>query len=290
MKDRVSFILTMILFGSIGLFVRQIPLASGQIALLRGLIGGLFLFIASILSKKRISMKAIKSNFPLLLLSGTAIGFNWIFLFEAYQYTSITNATLSYYFAPVFVMLLSPFLLKEKLRKANVISVIGAVIGMFFIVGNNSTGIAYANHGKGIAFGIMAAILYACVILMNKFLKNIAGIEMTMVQLFVAAVVLLPYLVVTKTTSLQNLSGASLALIAVVGIIHTGIAYLVYFTSIQKLKTQSIAVFSYIDPIAAILLSSLFLGENFGFRHLFGGILILGASFYNEMAKPRTKE
>lgn len=272
----------MLIFGSIGLFVRNINLPSTQIALARGIIGSIFILLISYVTKKKISWKSIKNNLVLLLISGAAIGVNWIFLFEAYKYTTIANATLSYYFAPVFITFLSPFVLKEKLTFQKVLCTIAAMAGMFFIVGIG-TGSSEMNHVLGIGFGLAAAVLYASIVLMNKFIKNLTGIETTLMQLSIASIVLLPYILATETLKYTNLDIKSLILMICVGIINTGLAYLLYFSSIPKLNAQTLAVYSYIDPISAIILSSIFLREKMTLLQVIGGVLILGSTLLSEL-------
>lgn len=270
----------MLIFGSIGLIVRSINLSSVQIAMVRGIVGSLFILVASLMMKQKFSWRAIRANLILLIASGIAIGLNWIFLFEAYRYTSISNATLSYYFAPVFVMFLAPIILKERLTIQKLICITGAVIGMFFIIGIG--GEPGKNHLLGVAYGLLAAAFYASDILMNKFIKGLTGLEMTIVQLSTASLVLLPYVLLTEKIQLTRLDRKSLVLLLVVGVIHTGIAYVFYFSAIKKLKGQTIAVLCYIDPISAIIMSSIILGEQLTFLQVMGGILILGATFLNE--------
>lgn len=279
------YIVAMLIFGSIGLFIRGINLPSGQIALVRGVIGCSFLMASCPVMKQKISWSAVKPNLLLLLLSGAAIGFNWILLFEAYKYTSIANATLSYYFAPVFVMFLSPFLLKERLTVLKIICILSAVLGMFFIMGNG--GEAGQDNLVGIGFGLSAAILYTGVVITNKYLKGLSGLETTLIQLAAASVVLLPYILLTQKLLIFQLDRRSLVLLLVVGIIHTGMAYLMYFTALRNLSAQTIAVFSYIDPISAIFMSGILLGEGITLLQAAGGALILGATFLSEVAEQR---
>jgi RarD protein len=274
-------IIAMLIFGSIGLFVREINLPSSQIALMRGIIGSLFIIIASRIMKQKISWKAIKPNLILLITSGAAIGINWICLFQAYKYTTISNATLSYYFAPVIVMFLSPFILKEPLTAVKTLCISSALIGMFLIVGiSKGSG---NNHLLGIGYGVLAAVLYASVILVNKFMKGLTGLETTIMQLSIASVVLLPYVLATEKVSLGNLDSKSMSVLIIVGIVNTGVAYLLYFTAMKNLKGQTIAVYSYIDPIAAIIMSSIFLKESMTYLQIIGGILILGSTFFSEI-------
>jgi drug/metabolite transporter (DMT)-like permease len=280
-QKKVIFILVMCVFGSIGLFVRNINLASSQIALVRGGVGSIFLLFSSLLTRQYISWQSIKANLVPLTISGIAIGVNWIFLFEAYRYTTIANATLSYYMAPVFVVLLSVPVLQERLSLIKLLSIIGASLGMFLIVGN-SNGVVVVNHLIGLGYGIFAAIFYASVILVNKHLKGLSGLESTVVQLGAASLVLLPYVLVTQKFSLPLLDVKTLILLLIVGVIHTGITYYLYFSILQKLPAQSIAILSYIDPLSAIILSRIFLREYMTLKQIIGGIFILGAAFLSE--------
>jgi drug/metabolite transporter (DMT)-like permease len=280
-NTKAIYIIAMLIFGSIGLFAKNIDLTSGQIALVRAIIGSIFLLIACPLMKQKISWKAIRPNLLLLVISGSAIGFNWILMFEAYKYTTIANATLSYYFAPVFVMFLSPFILKERLTITKTVCILGAVIGMFLIVGVG--GGEGKNHIIGIGYGLSAAVLYASVVIMNKFLQGLSGIETTIIQLGSASIILLPYILLTEKIQIFQIDHRSLLFLLTLSILHTGIAYLLFFTAIKKLKGQTIAAFSYTDPISAIILSSIFLQENMTLLQIFGGVLILGATFFSEI-------
>ncbi|WP_312472103.1 EamA family transporter [Neobacillus sp.] len=283
MKTKLRLIMTMLIFGSIGVFVKKIELTSSEIAFLRGVIGSLFLLIASFLFKHKPSFKALKENAILLLLSGAAIGLNWIFLFESYRYTTISNATISYYFAPIFVMILAPWILKEKLTSVKVVCILTAMFGLFLIV---NTGVGDTSgsqhHALGIFYGLLAAAFYASVILMNKFIKNLSGFEITLVQLMTAALVLFPYVLWQGHLHFASLNSTSIIFILIIGIVHTGLGYFLYFTSIQKLKGQTIAVLSYIDPISAVIIAAIFLSENMTMIQMIGGVLILGATFLSE--------
>jgi drug/metabolite transporter (DMT)-like permease len=283
MNGKMRLIMTMLIFGSIGVFVKKIELTSSEIAFLRGVIGSLFLLIASFLVKHKPSFKALKENAILLLFSGAAIGLNWIFLFESYRFTTISNATISYYFAPIFVMLLAPWVLKEKLTRVKIGCILTAMIGLFLIVQTGaSSSSGSQNHTLGIFYGLMAAALYASVIILNKFIKNLSGFEITLVQLMAAALVLLPYVWWQGQLNFAGLNSTSIIFILILGIVHTGLAYFLYFTSIQELKGQTIAVLSYIDPISAVIIAAIFLNEGMTFVQMIGGALVLVATFFSE--------
>lgn len=279
---RTKLILAMTIFGTIGIFVKYIPLPSSVIACVRGFVGVAFLLLMTFIKKTNISFKDIKKNLLLLVISGAFIGINWILLFEAYRYTTVATATLCYYMAPIFVTLASPFILKEKLTLKKGLCVFTALIGMIFISGIVGTGSLQINI-PGILCGVGAAFFYACVILLNKHIKDISSYDMTMTQLFVAAVVILPYTLLTADISTVTLDAKAIICLFVVGIVHTGFAYMIYFSSIGSLKAQTVAIFSYIDPVIAIILSALLLKEKMGLFGFIGAVLILGSTLLSEI-------
>lgn len=287
-KYKLGLIIAMLIWGSIGIFVRYIDFTSSQIALVRAIVGSIFLIAFSMISKEHLSKEKIKSNLLVLVACGICLGFNWIFLFQAYNYTTISTATICYYLAPVIVMFLSPFLLKEKLTPVKVLCIVAAMIGMLCIVGIDKSSMG-GNNIVGIVYGLSAACLYAGVVVLNKFLKDISGRDSSVVQLSVAAIFLIPYVIFTEKISLAGVSSKSIILLLIIGIVHTGIAYLIYFTVIQKLESQTVAIYSYVDPISAIIMSAIILSESMSLLQILGGILILGSTFISEIYSNKIK-
>lgn len=286
-KARIQFVLSMLIVGSMGLFVRNIPFSSAQIALVRGILGCASIFVFSLLLSQKVSGEKIKVNRWILIASGIALGVNWILLFQAYKYTTISNATICYYFAPVLVMILSPLILKESLNTLKVMCIVAALVGLVCIAGVSQT--SGENDFVGVLYGLGAAVLYATVIFLNKRLKDITGIESSIVQLGIAAVSLLPYVLLVDGVQLDKMTVKPIALLLIVGVVHTGVVYLLYFSSMRELSGQSIAALSYIDPVVAIILATIFLHEKMTIMQLIGGILILGATFVNEIYGQRKK-
>ena len=259
-------------------------LSSSVIALVRAVIGAVFLIVVMLVKKSKIDFTAVKKNLILLIFSGAALGFNWILLFESYRYTTVATSTLCYYSAPAFVIIASPFILKEKLSLKKVLCVIVSFIGMVFVSGVLQESISLTEL-KGVLFGIAAAVLYACIILLNKKMNNIPSADMTVCQLLVAAIVLLPYVILTGDLSKisLNLDVVVIIILLIIGIVHTGIAYALYFDCVKKVPAQTVALFSYIDPVFAIILSATLLDEYFGMYSALGAVLILGASVFGEL-------
>lgn len=270
------------IFGTIGILRRYIPLSSSLIALVRGGIGSVFLISLIYFSKKKLDMTAVSRNLLLLILSGAAIGFNWILLFEAYNYTSVATATLCYYLAPILVILASPFVLKESLTRRKLLCAAAALLGMVLVSGILEADFSGLAEMRGIVFGLGAAVLYASVILMNKKMAGISAYDKTILQLSMASIALLPYVLVTENWSAVTFSPLSVTLLLIAGIVHTGIAYWLYFGSMEHLHSHTVALLSYLDPILAIVLSMVFLREPMSPAAAVGAVMILGAAYISE--------
>ena len=272
----------MAVFGTVALFVRNIPVSSSEIALYRAVMAALLLGAFLLLSGQKIDFRAIRKELPLLLISGMAMGINWILLFEAYRYTTVSVATLSYYFAPVIVTVACPILFKEKMGVKQWLCFGMSTLGIVLItgVGDLSAG---NTHLIGILFGFGAAVLYAAVVLLNKFIKGVAGIQRTFLQFAAAILILLPYVLLTGGIHLHSLSGSGWVNLLIIGIIHTGITYCLYFSALRDIPGQEAAILSYIDPLVAVAISVFVLGEQLTLLQLLGGILILGFTLYNEI-------
>ncbi len=282
MKYYLQFILSMLIFGTIGIFRRFIPLSSGLLAFTRGILGSLFLLLIVFFRRQRLQ-KIGKKKFWLLALSGALIGLNWIALFEAYNYTSVATATLCYYMQPTIVILLSPLIFREKLIPRKLICAVAAVVGMFFVSGlTGGAGIA-GRDLAGIALGLLAAALYATVVIMNKKLPTRDAYSKTILQLTAAAVVLIPYLLMTEDFSAISPDGTALFMVLVVGLVHTGLAYTLYFSGMQHMRAQSVAVLGYIDPVFALLLSAAVLHEKLTASGIIGSVLIVGSALVSEI-------
>lgn len=280
---RLKIIIAMIIWGTIGVFVREIELSSIEIAFFRALFGSLFLIMINLIRKDKIDKNILKANLIFLSLSGIGLGVNWIALFQAMKYTTISNAILSYYFAPVFIVIFSSILFKEKISIKNIICLIGAIIGLFLIMKTDDLEtINNFNHIKGILYGLVGAVIYAIIVILNKYIKGLSGFQTTLIQLSISAIVLIPVIFGQGSINFNIMNMKTWILILTLGIVHTGIAYLLYFSSIKEVKSQSIAILSYLDPIVAILMSFLFLGESMNLVQVLGGLLILSTAYISE--------
>ena len=282
MNAKIKMILSMVIFGTISLFVRSIPLTSAEVALFRALIALACILLAKAAARRPLRLAGAGRDVPLLLLSGAAMGFNWILLFEAYRYTTVSVATLSYYFAPVIMMAASPLLFRERVSALQVVCFAGSTVGLVLVI--NAGGLTEGGrHLRGVLFGLGAAALYASVVLLNKRLRRVSGIDRTVLQFAAAVTVLLPYVLATGGIRFDGMTPVGWLCLLALGAIHTGLAYVLYFSSLKSLSGQETAILSYIDPLVAVVLSMTVLGEAAAPTQLVGGAMILGFTLVNEL-------
>lgn len=280
-NTKIMLSVSMAVFGTLGLFTRNIDVRSAELALYRAVLAAALIMVYLFVTKQKTDFKSVKKESLLLLLSGAAMGINWILLFEAYRYTTISAATLSYYFAPVIVTIVCPFLFHEKLTGKQFLCFVMSTAGLVLIIGIENPG-RNGTDLLGILLGLGAAAFYAAVILLNKFIKKVSGIHRTLLQFFAAIIILVPYVACTGGSSLGGLDLTGWVCLLIVGLFHTGVTYCMYFSALKELKGQEAAILSYIDPLIAVLASVLVLGEHMTFLQLLGGSFIIGFALWNE--------
>ena len=281
LSPRMQIILSMVIFGTIGVFRRWIPFPSSVVALARSVIGLLFLLLLRLARREPLNREAIRRNLPKLLLLGAMLGTNWIFLFEAYNHTSVAAATMCYYMAPVFIILLSALFFGEKITPRKGLCAAVAVFGMVLVSDVMKSGL----HGaKGLLFGLIAAALYALIVVLNRTLRDISAEDRTIMQFAASALVMLPYVLLTENLSALRPTPTVLLLLLLVGVLHTGIAYVLYFSGVTGVSAQTAALLSYIDPVVAVLLSVTVLKEPMSPTALLGAALVIGAMLASEIA------
>ena len=280
MKARFEIVFSMAAFGTIAVFVRNIGLPSGEVALYRAVIAALALFLWQLCTRQTVRWQDVKKELPLLFVSGAAMSVNWILLFEAYKYTTVAMATLSYYFAPVIVTVASTVLFREGLTAKQISCFVMSTLGLVMVIGVSGGG---GSHDLlGILLGLGAAVFYAAVVLLNKGIRNVSGLNRTFMQFLAAILVMTPYISMTGGSHLAGLDMTGAVNLMVVGVFHTGICYCMYFSSLRYLKGQEASILSYIDPVVAVILSVAVLHEPVSPLQAAGGFMILGFTVLNE--------
>ena len=270
----------MIIFGTVGIFVRNIGLPSGSVAFFRGIIGAVFLCAIMLIKGRKFDLTAIRKNLALLAASGVCIGINWILLFEAYRYTTVAAATVCYYLSPVFVIIASALLLGERLTLKKVLCAAVALCGVVLVSGVLTDGFGQL---KGVLLAVGAAVFYSGVVMINKYLRDISSYDMTVVQLASAALTILPYTLFCEDLSPQEFTGKTLVLLLVLGAVHTGLAYVLYFGAVSNLPAQTAAIFSYIDPACAVIFSAILLPDPVTPYGIAGAVLVLGSTLFCDL-------
>lgn len=285
--NRALFVLSMVIFATIGIFVSPLSVPSSVIAFFRAFLGTLVLLGVILLSGRKIDREKIITNARFLLPSGIALGFNWVLLFEGYRLTGVATATLCYYLAPAIVILVSPFVLRERSSTIKIICAIVAFLGMIPVSGILDS--ESQMNPSGIIVSVFAAILYASIVILNKKIKKLSGIETTVVQLGISACVMALYIFIKEPFSFIDSIPDDFGKLLLLGVVHTGLAYLLYFSSIKKIKAADAALFSFIDPAGALILSYTVLDEKFTAWGLVGIVMIIGASIVGEVFKGHKK-
>ena len=286
--SRILFVLSMLIFSSIGVFVDALSVPSSVTALFRSVFGTAILLLVILFTGKKLDKKVFLSNARYLIPAGIFLGINWVLLFEGYKMTGVATATLCYYLAPAIVIILSPIVLREKPGFLKILCAFAAFLGMIPVSGilNKESEVDLG----GIAVSLGAALLYAAIVLLNKKLKNISGIETTVIQLGISSIVMLLYVFISVPLSAyENYLSKDILTLLILGVVHTGVAYLLYFTSIKSIKASDAALFSYIDPAGALIFSYTLLEEEFTWMGLLGIVIILGASILAQLPSKKSK-
>lgn len=289
-KAKIELASAFLIWGSIGVFVKMIPLNSGVVAFDRSLVGMLFLVMVKLFMKKKIDFNGMKNSLWLLCINGALLGVNWILLFESYNYTSVATSTICYNLGPMIVVMLSPIVFRERLTVVKVLCVLTALFGVVCVSEVfNQSGIG--KRGLiGVALGLMAAVVYAITVIINKQLDKVDPIDKAITQFASSTVVMLIYSVFTTKVSELQFTVSTIILLIVVGVVHTGAAYTIYFKSLPNVTSQNVAIFAYIDPVVAVVLSALVLKEQLGVATIVGAVLVIVSAIFSELYDNKQKK
>ena len=287
MKNKLPFLkylMALLMFGTNGIVASHISLSSYEIVLLRTLIGSLFLIAIYFITGCKLSFYKNKKQSAFLAVSGIAMGASWMFLYEAYAQIGVSISSLLYYCGPVIVMALSPLLFNEKLTLLKIAGFIAVLMGVFLINGNVSVQL----NKLGILCGLMSAVMYSFMVICNKKAKDITGLENSMLQLLVSFLTSAVFVGI-KQGYVMDIQPESVLPIVILGLVNTGVGCYFYFSSIGRLPVQTVAVCGYLEPLSAVIFSSLLLGEQLMMLQFIGAVLIIGGAMCGELVKRKTK-
>ncbi|MBE6825086.1 MAG: DMT family transporter [Ruminococcaceae bacterium] len=289
-KAKIELASAFLIWGTVGIFVKFIPLNSGIVAFDRSVVGMLFLIAVKLCMKSKINFSALKSSLPILCINGALLGLNWILLFESYNYTSVATSTICYNLGPMLVVMVSPLVFKERLTLVKIVCAVTSLFGVVCVSGvfeENSIG----DRGlMGVLLGLSAAVVYAVTVIINKQVDKINPMDKAITQFSASTVVMFIYcLFVTKPSELQ-FTAQTIILLIIVGVIHTGVAYIIYFKSLPNVTSQNVALFAYIDPVVAVVLSALILKESMSFYTVLGAVLVVVSAIFSELYDNKQKK
>lgn len=282
MKDYAMYIFSLLIFGANGIISSYIDLTSAEIVCMRTLVGGAALLLVLIASRTRVSGAALRREAPKLLAAGICLGVNWALLFEAYKLMSVSMATLTYYLAPVFVLLLSPVLLHEKQGARAYAGMAAAAAGLVLAVGVGDSGIT----ARGLITGLGSAAFYAALIIFNKKIDGVSGLPLTVVEIVIAACVMTPYVLLTGGRIGFPADAAGIAALLFLCLVNSALACFMYFTSMNRLPARAVALFGYVDPVSALIFSAIFLDERLSAVQIIGAALVFAGAAWGQ-SRPR---
>lgn len=277
--ERVKYITAVILYGTIGMFLRYVHAPSELVALCRGIIGAAFIFLYRLLQGQQPDRSAIRKALPLLIFSGVCLGLNWIFLFAAYIRTTVAVASLCNYLAPAVVILVTPAVLRERLDLRKIPFVLLALAGILLVSGVWEDG---GGDTAGVLLGLAAAVFFVLLVVCNRKLKAVPALDRAMIQLAVSAAAILPYVLIRNWGTMPELDLRSWGIILMLGIVHTGLAYCFYFSGMGSLPVQTVAILGYLEPVVSVLCSVLFLREPLSLPGWIGAFLVLASAAVSE--------
>ena len=278
--ERIKYITSVALYGTIGIFLRYVSFPTELVAMCRGILGTAFILAFMALRHRKVDREAIRKNLLWLVLSGICLGLNWIFLFAAYVKTTVAVASLCNYMAPLLVIVAAPMVLHEKLNIKKLPCVAAAFIGIVLVSGviGGETG-----NTAGVAYGLAAAVAFVCIVLCNRKLKDISAMERSIVQLSVSAVTILPYFIWNNRDSDIAVDTGSVLIVLMLGILHTGVAYCLYFSGLGTLPVQTIAILGYLEPVVSVFCSALILREHMSVWGWLGAGMIIVSAVVSEL-------
>lgn len=283
--NRIKLVFVMIIWGSLGVFTRSIPLSALSLAFLRALIALPVLF--TIMKIKKAEPVKLRQLIP-YIISGILLGLGWLTLFYGYKHTSISSAVIIYNMCPVYVTILAPLVLKEAISKFQTAVIFASFYGLFLIVGNN---LSEGYGTMGLALSAVSGMLYAAIVMINRSIKiRVENHTATFVQILAAMLTLLPFVLIDgNIDTVVHLDLLAAVYTVLLGILHTGVAYTLFFSVYAHMKSVEIVTYSYLEPLFGILFSVIFIGEKLTPPQIIGGLLILGSTYLGEMIKDRKR-
>lgn len=279
----VKYISSLLLFGFNGVVASFILLNSYEKVLFRTMLGSLILIVIFFITRKKFTFHKKKKAFAFLCVSGICMGVSWMFLYEAYAQIGVSLSTLTYSCGPAIVMMLSPLIFKERLTVVKTFSFIAVFAGMILVNGTVFGG----GNFWGFFCGIMSAVGYSGMVIFNKKAKDIEGIENPTIQLIISFITVAVFIGIKQGFDIA-VPRESIIPLLILGFVNTGFGCYLYFSSIGKLKAQTVSIWGYLELLSAIVFSFIFLHEGLVWWQYIGAVLIIGGAVLGEFFGDRS--
>ena len=291
MAVKIKYLISIILFGTIGFFLRFVTVPTEIVVFFRASIGLLTLLVIMKIRHVSVNRDVVRKRFVPLVLSGICLGLNWVFLFAAYVHTTVAIASLCNYMAPIIVVIVAPFLLSERINGKKIACVFVALAGMVLLSGVLSAEGSRANP-VGVALGLAGAVCFVGLVIFNRKAPEVSFYDRSVVQLGASAVVVLIYAVAMNYKKELTVDLKSVLIILMLGVIHTGVAYCFYFDGMARLPLTTYAILGYFEPVVSVLSSVFLLHEKMTVTGALGTVMIIGAALVSELlpAEPQGQE
>ena len=270
MSAAMKFALSMAIFGSVGYFSAKTNLPSIELVFIRCICACVVLSLVYLFSNKK-KETVEKKEIGYSVLCGVFLVVNWVFFFRSFEHMSVTVAVSIYHLAPVLVVLLGSFLYREKITLKVMLTVITCFIGTLLVGGMQDYLSLESLMSAGLPWAFGAALFYALTTLMGKKISKLNPILTTIIQTGVGVLMLLPFV---QWDYFSQLTGENWFYILLTGIVHTGYVYYLFFSSLPKLSSGTIAILVFIDPAVAIFMDIVLTAYRPDFLQIIGILLI----------------
>lgn len=277
----------MIIFGTVGIVRKLIPLPTPIITMARGIFGFLGFLCLMLVRKQSFTLFRDRKTFCLVLLTGLILGVNMLAIYEAYSYISVSTATVYGYLAPFIAILLSPMIVHEKLSLKAVLCGCVAMLGIVLISGHVDLSFS-GRQIIGVALSLAAAFLNALVMLLNKKTADVPAEEKLLFEMGMVFIVAGVNAVFTIDMKSLDFSPRNILFLMLTGLFHSCIGYYLYFAAMKGLTAQTIAIMNYITPVVILVLANVVLHETFSFGEIIGAVLIIGSALIHELPIRKT--
>ncbi|MBP0726148.1 DMT family transporter [Bacillus sp. RG28] len=291
-KATLGMVLAMAIFGSVGFLSAKTGVKAIELVFIRCTAAAILLGTLWVLSGTFKTEKWNKPEIIKVICCGLFLMLNWVSLFKSFEMMHITIAISIYYLAPVIVFIVGSIIYKEKVNLLSLFCILLCFSGTMLVSGVGTNGSFQEILSSGLIWAFLAACFYAMLMIIGKGIQKLSAYSVTMIQTSVGALLLLPFV---NFSSFHHLQSSNWIALMIIGFVHTGFVYMLFFGSIRHLSTKTIAALTFLDPAVAIILDIIFnkfhpsLLQIIGIILSYTGIAVILFSKNSKQNKKETK-